>query len=101
MQKSKSVSELIQHSSKTLSQLRKRLDERGKLLLQVRAALPPRLVEYALSAGLQDGVLTLGTDSAAWASRLRYVAPELIDKFRLDYGVKVERVRVRVVHSSR
>ena len=100
MQKSKSVSELIQHSSKALSVLRQRLDERGRLLLRVRAILPARFVEYVLSAGYQDGVLTLGTESAAWASRLRYVAPQLIVKFQADYGVSVEKVRVRVIQSS-
>lgn len=101
MQKTRSVSELIHHNSKALAQLRERLDERAQLLLQVRAALPTPLVACVLSAGLDKGVLTLGTASAAWASRLRYVSSQVIDKFAKDYDVKIARVRVKVVLPGR
>ncbi len=100
MQKTKSLSELIGGTSKALSQLREKLDERSRLLLQVRAAMPPPMVAFVLSAGLKDHVLTIGTGSAAWASRLRYVTPQLLQRLNDDYQMGIEKVRVRVVRSA-
>lgn len=100
MQKTKSVSELIGGTSKALLHLRERLDERARLLLQVRATLPPQLVAFALSAGLKDGVLTIGTGSAAWASRLRYVTPQTIAQLNADYQLSIEKVKIRVVRAA-
>lgn len=97
MQKSKSLSELIGSSSKVLSELRKRLDERSQLLLQVRATLPAPLVGFVISAGLVDGQLTLGTGSATWASRLRYVMPKVLPVLLAEHGLKIDKVKIRVV----
>lgn len=97
MKKTKSVSELITHTSKTLSILRQQLDERELLLSRVRAVLPARLVDEVVSAGMTERVLTLGTTRASWASRLRYVAPEIARKLGEEHGLRIERIRIRVI----
>jgi hypothetical protein len=101
MQKSKSLSELIGGSSKALRDLRERLDERSELLLRVRSCLPPRLIDHVISAGLQDGCLTLGTQSAAWSSRLRYVKNDLQTQLHRDHGLAITSVRIRVMAPRR
>jgi len=98
MQKPKSVSELISGTSKALRDLRVRLDARSLLLIRVRSCLPPRLIDHVISAGLQDGCLTLGTSSAAWASRLRYVKNELQIQLKQDHRLDIESVKIRVVN---
>lgn len=63
---------------------------------QVRAALPVRLAQAVVSAGLDQGRLTIGVAGSHWASRIRY----LTDGLRKDVGTAgtpVLSVRVRVV----
>lgn len=99
MEKAKCVRELITHTSKTLSILRQRLDAREQLLPRVRAVLPARLAQQVVSAGLEAGILTLGTSSASWASRLRYVVPEISARLSEEHGLEVGRVRIRVIRT--
>lgn len=101
MQKTKSLSELIGASSKALRELRLRLDERSQLLLQVRSVLAPALVSHVESVGLERGRLTLGTPSAAWASRLRYVTTELRERLNADYALAIESVKIKIVSVKR
>ena len=53
------------------------IERNASLLRDIRRALPAPLDEHCLHASLDAGVLTLVTDSPAWASRLRFFAPEL------------------------
>lgn len=101
MQKTRSVSELIGGSSKALRELRLRLDERSELLLKVRSTLPTRLVNCVESAGLERGRLTLGTASAVWASRLRYVTTEMRERLNADYRLNVDSVKIKIVSLRR
>ena len=100
MQKTKSVSELIGGTSKVLRDLRSRLDARAELLLRVRSTLPDRLIDHVVSAGLEADCLTLGTPSAAWASRLRYVKDEVLARLEREYGLKATRLKIRIISTS-
>ncbi len=72
MQNSKSLSELLARGGKRLSLLKDRAAQRSEIVEQVRAALPARLAQSVVSAGLEEGRLTIGVVGAVWASRLRY-----------------------------
>jgi len=100
MQKPKSVSELISGTSKALRDLRTRLDARSELLIKVRSSLPARLIDHVVSAGLQDGCLTLGTISPAWAARLRYVKSNLQVQLNTDHALGVSAVKIKVVNPT-
>jgi len=100
MQKPKSVSELISGTSKALRDLRTRLDARSELLLKVRSSLPARLIDHVVSAGLENGCLTVGTISAAWASRLRYVKSELQAQLNEVHALNVTAVKIKVVNPT-
>jgi hypothetical protein len=97
MQNSKSLSELLARGGKRLSLLKERSAQRSQILDQVRAALPPKLAAAVVSAGLEEGKLTLGVVGAAWASRLRY-SKEVLRKQLGEEGKQViHTVRIRVV----
>jgi len=100
MQKPKSVSELISGTSKALRDLRTRLDARSELLIKVRSSLPARLIDHVVSAGLEDNCLTLGTISAAWASRLRYVKTDLQARMQADHALNIKIVKIKVVNPA-
>ena len=67
------------------------------MLVQVRAALPPRLAMAVMSAGIEQGRLTIGVAGAAWASRLRYLTESVRKRVGTSLGIAILSVRVRVV----
>jgi hypothetical protein len=97
MQNSKSLSELLARGGKRLSLLQARAAERSKIVEQVRAALPARLAQTVVSAGLDEGRLTIGVVGAVWASRLRYSTDTIAKRVAKTVGKDVLTVRIRVV----
>ena len=66
------------------------------MLERVREALPPKLAAAVVSAGLEQGRLTIGVVGAVWASRLRYSMERIQLKVSAP-GIPVHSVRIRVV----
>jgi hypothetical protein len=97
MQNTKRLSELLTVPGKRLASLKRRAEERSSVLLQVRAALTPKLAAAVSSAGIEAGRLTIGVVGAVWASRLRYSTEVLRKRVTESSGVEVQRVRIRVV----
>jgi hypothetical protein len=64
---------------------------------QVRAALPVRLAGAVVSAGVQDGRLSVGVVGAVWASRLRYSVAIIRERVAKSTGLDITSVRIRVV----
>lgn len=96
MQNPKSISELLK-GGKRLSQLATRSAVRATVLEQVRAALPPTLAAAVVSAGIENGQLTLGVAGAVWASRIRYLSGAARRRLQKNTGADPDRIRVRVV----
>jgi hypothetical protein len=97
MQKPKSLSELLARGGKRLSLLNVRSSERSQVLAQVRAALPPKLQDAVVSAGLEQGRLTIGVVGAQWASRLRYSTEVIRTRLAGSSGTAIQTIRIRVV----
>lgn len=83
-------------SGTDLSQLVLRAREAGELDARVRALLPEGLAAHVSGAVLHDDTVVVLVDSAAWASRLRFHAPELVERLAPRYDGAVTRVRVKV-----
>ena len=73
------------------------MTERSQVLEQVRAALPPRLAQAVVSAGIERGQLTIGVVGGAWASRLRYLSESIRGQVGKSVGTSIRSVKVRVV----
>lgn len=100
MRKPKNINELFQGGSRRLTDLKSRTEQRSAVLEHVCAALPAKLAEKVLSAGLEQGQLTLGVSGAAWASRLRYATERLREGVGQSMGVEIRIVRIKVVRPS-
>lgn len=50
----------------------------------MRAFLDPLLEPHCQVANLRSGCLVIMTDSAAWATRLRYTFPDLLSRLRFE-----------------
>jgi hypothetical protein len=97
MQNTKRLSELLAVPAKRLASLQQRAGARRSILSQVKSALIPKLAEAVSTAGLEEGRLTIGVVSAAWASRLRYSTEVIRKRVHLSSGIDIQRVRIRVV----
>jgi hypothetical protein len=64
---------------------------------QVRAALPARLAQAVVSAGVEQGRLTIGVVGAVWASRLRYLTESVRKRVAEATGMAIVSVKIRVV----
>jgi hypothetical protein len=97
MQNSKSLSELLARGGKRLSRLVDQAAERSQIVEQVRLALPARLSQSVVSAGLEGSRLTIGVVGAVWASRMRYSTDVIAKRVAKSLGKDVLSVRIRVV----
>jgi hypothetical protein len=84
-----------------LTALKTRSQERSRVVEEVRAALPARLALAVVSAGIEQGRLTIGVMGAVWASRIRYSTDAVRKKVSGSLGVELQGIRVRVVPPAR
>jgi hypothetical protein len=97
VKKPKSINELMSVGGKRLSNLRATAQARTRAFEHVCAALPPLLAKNIVSAGLEQGQLTIGVAGAAWAARLRYVTEALREHVGSSMRVDIQKVRIKVV----
>ena len=97
MQKTKPLSELLKIPSKTLTELSARLAARSQVLDEVRSCLPAKLASQVVSAGVDQGRLSIGVTSAVWASRLRYCTASLRKTVADSLKINILRVQIRIV----
>jgi hypothetical protein len=97
MQNPRSLSDLLSRTGNKLTALKTRSRQRAEVLVQVRAALPARLAEAVVSAGIDQGRLTIGVAGGVWASRLRYLTESVRTRVAGALGIAILSVKVRVV----
>ena len=82
-------------SRSALAQLGKKLAEQNSLLVRIQALLEPALASNCTGAILHGSVLSLLVESPVWASRLRYLAPQLQRQLR-HQGYALQRINVKI-----
>lgn len=64
-------------------------------------AVGPDVAEHARPVKLRDGVLTVEAEDPAWASQLRYLGSDLVDRLNRALGTEdVREVRIVVARSG-
>jgi hypothetical protein len=87
----------LSRTGNKLTALKTRSQERSRVVEEVRAALPARLALAVVSAGIEQGRLTIGVVGAVWASRIRYFTDAVRKRVGASMGVELLGVRIRVV----
>jgi len=94
----KSVRHLLKDKP-TLRRLELEVSAQKALLEKVRQLLPEDLASHCIAAQRRDQQLILHTDSPVWATRLRYIAPQLTSLLKSGdpslRGIKVKLVLTR------
>jgi hypothetical protein len=97
MQNPRSLSDLLSRTGNKLTALKTRSAQRSLVLEQVRAAIPERLAQAVMSAGIEQGRLTIGVAGAVWASRLRYLTESVRKRVGSSMKIAIVSVKIRVV----
>ncbi len=90
------VSELLAKGQGIFERLRDGARAADRTLAAVRSALPDELAERVWAAQIDGATLEVTVDSAAFASRIRYLEAELRAAVTTSSATPVERCRVRV-----
>jgi len=96
MKKPTPVSHLLEQGEGMLQKLRAGTAQAERTLAALRAELPPEIAQEVFSASLRGTTLTAFVATAAWGTRLRYVAPRLLDGLGAALGAPVEEIKVKV-----
>jgi hypothetical protein len=96
MKKPTAVSDLLGKGEGMLQRLRTGTAEADRALAALRRALPAEIGAEVWSAALRGTTLTAFVRSAAWGTRLRYVAPEVVGQVADALGKPVEEIKVKV-----
>jgi hypothetical protein len=94
----RSIDEVIGNED-ALRRLRSAVAAQEALLARIRAMLPGELAPHCVGATVDGHTLRLLADSAAWATRLRYLGRDLIRRLRAD-AIAVSAVEVRLLPSD-
>jgi hypothetical protein len=79
-----------------LQRLRTGTAEAERALAALRRLLPPEIAGQVFGAAVRGTTLTAFVATAAWGTRLRYVAPKLADRIGADLGRPIEEIKVKV-----
>jgi hypothetical protein len=96
MKKPTAVSHLLDKGEGMLQRLRQGTAQADRALAVLRRRLPSDLAAEVWSASLRGTTLTAFVKSAAWGTRLRYVAPQLLEGLGKELGAEVTEIRVKV-----
>lgn len=77
------------------------LTDRGQRLARferfLNEQLPPELIGRVRIGNLRDQLLILFVDSPAWAARLRFHVPQLLQQLRKHGAIRPEKIQIRVL----
>jgi len=79
-----------------LKRLREGTREAERTLSVLKEMLPPEVADQVFGASLKDRTLTVLVRSAAWGTRLRYLAPDITDRLGAGLGGTIEKLKVKV-----
>jgi hypothetical protein len=96
VKKPTAVSHLLEQGEGMLQRLRRGTAEAGRVHEALRGAMPPEIAAEVWSASLRGTTLTAFVTTAAWGTRLRYVAPKRMAEIAAAIGSPVEELKVKV-----
>jgi hypothetical protein len=96
VKKPTAVSHLLEQGEGMLQRLRRGTAESGRVHDALSGVLPPEIASEVWSAAMRGTTLTAFVTTAAWGTRLRYVAPKLMSAIAAAIGSPVEEIKVKV-----
>ncbi|WP_031429931.1 DciA family protein [Methylomicrobium agile] len=83
--------------NRALDVFRIRLARQQSLLQAIRSGLPSPLADHVLHCVVNEKKLLLYTDSAAWASQLRFLKQEILQSARNAHEGAIDKLQIRIL----
>lgn len=97
MPRTPSVGYLLNHGGSGLAQVIQRTRELTRLTRQLRAIVDEPLCDHIYVANVRDTTLVVGTDSAVWLTRVKYLAPMIVEQIQHVPGMEqIRDIKFRV-----
>ncbi len=78
------INQLVKSKSSQLNNLFKKLTELESLQQLWQVHVPDNLRAYTKVANYRDDCLVIAVASAAWATELRFISPQMLQSLRVD-----------------
>ncbi len=93
----KSINKLLEKTQPQLQRLAQRCQVLEQINSIIRHTVPNPLNEHCHVANLRRTTLIIHTDSALWASQLRYLSPSLMEKWHQETNLPdIRKVEIKV-----
>ena len=97
MAKPLSIGKMLSSSSGGFAEVLNRAKQLRKLTIQLQKMVDAPLSDHLFVANIRDNVLIIGTDSAVWHTRVKYLAPMILEQMKQINGLeKLQQIEFRV-----
>ena len=97
MPRTPSVGHVLNNAGSGLSQVIRRAKELNKLTKKLKTMVDAPLCEHIYVANIRDNTLVIGTDSAVWHTRVKYLAPVILEQIQQIQGLEqIRNIKFRV-----
>ena len=101
MSKTVSINQVLSKSTGGFAQVLERAKQLRKLTSQLRNMVDAPLNQHIHVANIRDNILIIGTDSAVWHTRIKYLAPAILTQMQQLKGLEsLQSVEFRVQPTS-
>ena len=88
MSKSTQIGQVLRNSTGGFAQVLERAKELRRLTIRLRNLVDAPLNQHIHVANIRDNTLVIGTDSSVWHTRIKYLAPTLLDQMKQIPGLE-------------
>jgi len=101
MSKTITIGQVLNNSSGGFAQVLERAKELRKLTGHLRNLVDEPLVDHIHVSNIRDNTLIIGTDSAVWHTRIKYLADSLLQQMKQIEGLEnLKSVEFRIQPTS-
>lgn len=97
MTKTRSVGHLLNNANAGLARIIQRSKELRKLTNALKNIVDAPLCEHIYVANIRESTLVIGTDSAIWHTRIKYLGPMILEQMQQIAGLeKLQQIEFRI-----
>ena len=99
-QKIQSLKPILAYPNRLIAQLRLQIDQQLAILRQIKSVLPTELQVHVLHSVLNGKKLLIYTDSANWATQLRFYGETMLAAFKSNNSTPVTLLQVKIINDA-
>jgi Dna[CI] antecedent, DciA len=99
-QKAQALKPILTYPNRTIAQLCLQIDQQSAILARIKAVLPETLANHALHCVLNNNKLLIYTDSANWASQLRFYGKTMLAAIGPASSTPATTIHIKIIDLS-